>query len=300
MNPEEKEVIYGICHEYKDIFYNENIPLTFTNEVKHRIRTENEDPIYIKPYRQPPSQTREIKEQVDKLLRDNIIQPSHSPWSAPVHLVPKKADASGEKKFRMVVDYRKLNDVTLDDKYPIPNISDIFDKLGKSIYFTTLDLASGYHQIEVDELDRPKTAFSTEFGHYEFSTMPFGLRTAPAIFQRAMDNILRGLQGTQCLVYLDDIIIFSSTLEEHVTKLRKIFTVLRRANLKVQLDKSEFLRKSVLYLGHTITKEGLKPNDDKIKAVLEYPMPKNQKEIKSLLRSCRILSPFHKRLCKDY
>lgn len=296
MNEEERQEIINICYEFRDIFYHDEIPLTFTNEVKHNIRTKNEDPIYIKPYRQPPSQTREIKNQVEQLLKHNVIQPSFSPWSAPVHLVPKKLDASGEQKYRMVVDYRKLNEITLDDKYPLPNINDLFDKLGNSIYFTTLDLASGYHQIEISSSDIPKTAFSTQFGHFEFTRMPFGLKTAPATFQRAMDNILRGLQGIHCLIYLDDIIIFSKNLTEHIIKLRKVFDVLRKANLKIQLDKSEFLRKEVLYLGHTITNEGLKPNEDKIKAVLNYPIPKTPREIKGFLG----LVGYYRRFIKDF
>lgn len=296
MNQEERKCISELCKEYKDIFYSDQLPLSFTNQVKHFIRTKNEDPIYVKPYRQPPVQTQEIKNQVEKLLKNNVIQESHSPWNAPVHLVPKKMDASGETKFRMVIDYRRLNDITTDDKYPLPNITDLFDKLGKSKYFTTLDLANGYHQIEINESDRQKTAFSTEAGHYEFLRMPFGLKTAPATFQRAMDNVLRGLQGLHCLVYMDDIIIYSTSMQEHVKDLRSIFDRLREANLKVQLDKSEFLRKEVLYLGHTITDQGLKPNDDKIKAVLNYPLPKTVTEIKSFLG----LVGYYRRFIKDF
>ena len=139
----------------------------------------------------------------------------------------------------------------------------MFDKLGLSCYFTTLDLVSGYHQIEVKEDERQKTAFSTNAGHFEFTRMPFGLKTAPATFQRTMDNVLRGLQGIHCLVYLDDIIVYSVSLQEHISKLRTVFDRLRQTNLKIQLDKSEFLRKEVLYLGHTITSDELKPNNDK-------------------------------------
>lgn len=296
MNEEEQKCISELCRDYKDIFYSDKLPLSFTNQVKHVIRTKNEDPIYVRPYRLPPVQTQEIKSQVEKLLQNNVIQESHSPWNAPVHLVPKKMDASGEPKFRMVIDYRRLNDITTDDKYPLPNITDLFDKLGKAKYFSTLDLANGYHQIEINEEDRQKTAFSTEAGHYEFLRMPFGLKTAPATFQRAMDNILRGLQGLHCLVYMDDIIIYSTSMQEHIRDLKSIFDRLRQANLKVQLDKSEFLRKEVLYLGHTITDQGLKPNDDKIKAILDYPLPKTVTEIKSFLG----LIGYYRRFIKDF
>lgn len=296
MNEEEKEVMEKICEEYKDIFYCEDIPLSFTNQVKHKIRTKNEDPIHIRAYRLPPCQTAEIKKQVDKMLKDNVVRESYSPWSAPVHLVPKKMDASGTKKWRMVVDYRRLNDITIDDKYPLPNINDLFDMLGKSMYFTTLDLASGYHQIEVQEEDREKTGFSTPFGHFEFNRMPFGLKTAPATFQRAMNNVLKGLQGLHCLVYLDDVIIFSKSLQEHSQKLKAVFDRFRETNLKVQLDKSHFLRKEVLYLGHTITRDGLKPNTDKIDAILNYPLPKTTTEIKSFLG----LLGYYRKFIRDF
>lgn len=294
-NDEERNKIYNLCKDYKDIFYCDQLPLTFTNQVKHQIRTKNEDPIYVKQYRQSPAQAEEINRQVNKLLSEDIIQESHSPWSAPVHLVPKKMDASGEVKYRMVIDYRRLNDITIDDKYPLPNINDLLDKLGKSTYFSTIDLASGYHQIEVEKADRQKTAFTAN-GHYEFKRMPFGLKTAPATFQRTMDNVLRGLQGLHCMVYLDDVIVFSTSLEEHIRKLRLIFDRLRLNNLKIQLDKTEFLRKEVLYLGHVITEHGLKPNNDKIEAVLKFPLPKTTTEIKSFLG----LVGYYRRFIPDF
>lgn len=146
------------------------------------------------------------------MLSQGIIKPSFSPWSAPVWIVPKKRDASNVQKWRLVIDYRKLNDKTISDKYPIPNISDILDKLGRSLYFTTLDLASGFHQIEMHLKDVGKTAFTVDGGHFEFVRMPFGLKNAPSTFQRIMDNVLKDLIGTVCLVYLDDIIVYSTSL----------------------------------------------------------------------------------------
>ena len=183
----------------------------------------------------------------------------------------------------MVIDYQKLNDKTITDKFPIPNITDILDRLGRCKYFTTLDLASGYHQIEVNEKDMPKTAFNVENGHYEFTRMPFGLKNAPSTFQRLMNHILKDLVGKECLVYLDDIIILGSSLEEHIQNLEKVFKVLQEANLQVQLDKSEFLKTEVEYLGHVVTPEGVKPNPNKINAIKKFPIPKTQTEIKQFL-----------------
>ena len=284
LNHEEKREIIKICKEFIDIFYNENVPLTFTNKIRHKIRTTDQVPIYTKSYRYPFIHRQEVENQIKKMLDQNIIEPSNSPWSSPLWVVPKKADASGKQKWRVVVDYRKLNEKTVDDKYPLPNITDLLDKLGKCQYFTTLDLASGFHQIEMsDESDIEKTAFSTEKGHYAFKRMPFGLKNAPATFQRVMDNVLRGIADEKCLVYLDDIIIFSTSLQEHIERLRCVFQRLRDSKFKIQLDKSEFLRKEVAYLGHIVTPDGVKPNPDKIIAIQNFPIPKTSKQIKSFL-----------------
>lgn len=140
------------------------------------------------------------------MLQQNIIRPSKSPWSSLIWVVPKESDASGKPKWRLVVDFRKLNQKTVDDKYPIPNITDVLDKLRKCHYFTTLDLANGFYQIEMEPKDIPKTAFNIEHGHFEFLRMPMGLKNAPSTFQRVMDDVLRDLQNQICLVYLDDII----------------------------------------------------------------------------------------------
>lgn len=150
------------------------------------------------------------------MLTQGIIRPSESAWSTPILIVPKNIDASGKQKWRLVVDFRKVNEKTIDDKYPIQNISDVLDKLGKCKYFTTVDLASGFYQVEMDPLDIPKTAFNVEHGHFEFLRMPIGLKNSPSTFQRVMDNILRGLQRQACMVYLDDIIVLSTSLQEHM------------------------------------------------------------------------------------
>lgn len=161
-NSEEKNALRKLCFEYRDIFYSTHIPLTFTNEVRHKIKLTDETPIFTKTYRYPEIHKAEVKSQIQKMLDQGIIQNSVSPWSAPIWIVPKKLDASGMRKWRLVCDYRKLNDKSISDKYPLPNINDMLDKLGKSQYFTTLDLANGFHQIEMDQNDIQKTAFSTE------------------------------------------------------------------------------------------------------------------------------------------
>lgn len=283
LNEEESKSLDKTILEYSDIFYIEGDPLTFSNHTKHSIPTTSNVPIHTKTYRFPQIHEDEVKTQVKKMLDQDIIQPSSSPWTSPIWVVPKKHDASGKQKWRLVIDYRKLNDVTVGDSYPLPNITEILDKLGHSQYFTTLDLASGFHQLEVQPEDIPKTAFSTPYGHYEYKRMPFGLKNAPATFQRVMDSVLCGLQGERCFVYLDDIVVFASSLQEHQQKLEEVFYRLRKYQLKVQPDKCEFLRREVAYLGHIISNEGVKPNPDKIKAVEEFPVPKSCKDIKAFL-----------------
>lgn len=182
----------------------------------------------------------------------------------------------------MVIDYRKLNEKTISDAYPLPNIIDILDQLGGAKYFT-LDLASGFHQIPMDSESKFKTAFSTPYGHYEFNKMPFGLKTAPATFQRMMDLVLSGLQGIELFVYMDDIVVYGNLLEEHSRKLRILLARLQNAGLTLQPDKCHFLRKEIVYLGHAITKEGVKPDSRKIKAVKEFPVPRTKKSIKQFL-----------------
>lgn len=160
LNDEERKRILDLCKKFNDIFYNENSSLSFTNAIKHNIRTTDETPVFARSFRHPYKMKDEIQKQVQKLLDNDVIQPSISPYSAPVWIVPKKTDASGQKKFRMVIDYRKLNEKTIEDKYPIPRIDEILDNLGKCSYFSTLDLAQGFHQIEMDKNSIEKTAFT--------------------------------------------------------------------------------------------------------------------------------------------
>lgn len=296
LNDLEKSKIIPLCHEFKDIMYYENCDLTFTSQTKHYIRTTNDRPIYAKSFRHPPAMLPEIQNQIQKLLDNKIIQPSISPYSAPVWIVPKKADASGKQKFRLVIDYRKLNEATIENKYPLPRIEEILDNLGKCTYFTTLDLAQGFHQIEMSPDSIEKTAFTVNNGHFEYLRMPFGLKNAPATFQRMMDEILREYLYKFCFVYMDDVVIFSKSLPEHIDHIKKIFKTLREVNLKVQLDKSEFLSKEVAFLGHIITPEGIKPNPSKIEAIQRYPMPKSTKEIKSFLG----LIGYYRRFIKNF
>ncbi|GJQ86387.1 hypothetical protein Trydic_g8477, partial [Trypoxylus dichotomus] len=230
------------------------------------------------------------------MLKQNIITPSSSPWNSPVWIVPKKADASGRKKWRIVIDYRKLNEISVGDSYPLPNIIDILDQLGHSKYFTTIDLTSGFHQIPMDPEDASKTAFSVPTGHYQFQRMPFGLRNAPSTFQRLMNTVPAGIQNSRCFVYLDDIVVYGADLQTHNSRLKEVFDRLAMYNFKIQPDKCEFLRKEVMYLGHLITENGVKPDPSKVEAVQQYPQPKSQNDIRSFLG----LAGYYRRFISDF
>ena len=222
------------------------------------------------------------------MLDQGVVRPSTSPWSSPIVMVQKK-----DGSWRFCVDYRKVNAVTRQDAYPLPRIDASWTG---SAYFTTLDLASGYWQVELDNEAKEKSAFSTPSGHFEFNVMPFGLTNAPATFQRLMECVLAGLTPSECLVYLDDIIVFSTSFAEHLSRLQAVFRRLQHAGLKLKPNKCYFATKEVRYLGHIVTAEGVKPNPAKTKAVSTYPVPQDVHELRQFLG----LANYYRRFVKDY
>lgn len=271
--------------------------LTCTDLITHRIPTlPNVPAVNTRPYRLPEANRKEVDRQVQEMLEQGIVQPSNSSWNSPLLLVPKKPDAEGNKKWRVVVDFRKVNEITIGDSYPLPNITDILDQLGHSQYFSTLDLASGYHQIPMDPMDRHKTAFTTPYGFFEYTRMPFGLKSAGSSFQRLMNAVLTGLQGIKCFVYLDDIVIYGKSLSDHNQKLCEVFDRLREANLKLQPEKCHFLNKEIIYLGHIVGTDGIRPDPGKFDAVKNFSPPKTPRQIKSFLG----LTGYYRRFIKDY
>ena len=200
-------------------------------------------PIAKKPYTLALKHYDWVKEEIDKLLEAGVIRESHSSWSAPIVVVPK-----GDGGKRLCVDYRALNAITRTYVWPMPRVEDIFSKLDKAKFFTTLDLRSGYHHIALDKDNIKKTAFVTPFGKYEYMKVPFGLAQAPAYFQNLMNRVLNGLHFT--LASLDDVIIFSETEEQHLKHIQIVLTRLRQANLKLKKSKCAFFKKELHYLGH--------------------------------------------------
>ncbi|KAL4085097.1 hypothetical protein QTP88_027389 [Uroleucon formosanum] len=297
MDNEQRQSILEICEHYQDIFYLTGDTLTCTDTLTHKINIpENKEPIYKRPYRLPHAQMAEIDSQIKQMEKDDIIEPSFSPWNAPLLLVKKKLDASQIPKFRIVVDFRALNKVTINEYHPLPNITEILDQLGQCNLFSIIDLASGFYQIKLDEKSKELTAFSTNQGHWHFKKMAMGLKTSPCSFQRLMNNVMAGIVGIKCLVYLDDIIIYGKGLLDHNEKLRDVFERLRNHNLKIQPTKCEFLKQQCMYLGHIISENGIRPDPEKIKSVLQFPIPTSVKEIKSFLG----LSGYYRKFIKSY
>ena len=242
-------------------------------EVQHEIVTGDSPPIR-QPVRRIPFALREkVAGLVDEMLRGGVIRESASP----VVLVKKK---SGDLRF--CVDYRRLNAVTRKDVFPTPRIDDLLDQIGGKKVFSTLDAKSGYWQIQMESSSREKTAFITQHGLFEFRVMPFGLCNAPATFQRLMQRVLAGLESF-CSVYIDDIIVFLETVEEHGDHLYQIFQRLRRLRLKLHPEKCKFAWPSVGYLGHVISGEGIAPNPEKIRAVQNFPVPTLVKAVRQFL-----------------
>ena len=238
------ERLQSLLFEYGGVISLGDDDLGCTDVVKHRIDTGDAAPIRQRARKLPFNQRGEMQHLVGQMLSRNIIEPAQGPWSSPVILVKKKDGST-----RFCVDFRKVNQVTKKDAQPLPRIDDTLDTLGKAQWFSTLDLASGYWQVEVEPADREKTAFATAHGLYQFRVMPFGLCNAPGTFQRLMEHVLAGLHWTSCLVYLDDIIIFSQTVSDHLQKLQEVLARLQKAGLKIKPSKCFLMQRSVHYLG---------------------------------------------------
>lgn len=296
LNKEQNWQLNSIIKNCPNLFSEPNEKLTYTTTVRGEIRTTTNNPVYSKTYPYPMALKNEVERQVNELLEDGIIRPSKSPYNSPVWIVPKKLDASGERKFRMVIDYRKLNAITIPDKYPIPEINEVLANLGKNKWFTIIDLKSGFHQIPLRNSDIEKTAFSINNGKFEFTRLPFGLKNAPSIFQRALDDILREHIGKRCYVYIDDIVIFGKNEAEHFKNIELVFRTLENANMKVQLDKCEFLQKEIEFLGFVVGVNGIKTNPKKVQAIANFPTPKTLKDLRSFLG----MSGYYRRFIKDY
>ena len=262
---------------YAHVFSSKLKPLTPCKVEPIRIITEGE-PICQRAYRTPLTKRQNISTAIDEMLAQGIIQPSCSPWASPVTLVPK-SDGS----IRFCVDYRKLNQVSKRDRYPLPLTGDIFAQMEGTSVFSTIDLKSGFHQILVHPADRERTAFICHRGLYEFVRMPFGLANGPSHFQRAMDLVFRDMLGKLVLVYIDDIVIFSKNMQEHVQHLELVFKKLAEYGLQIKPEKCKFALTEINLLGYVLNSQGLRANPEKTSAIYNMPPPRTVKQVRSFL-----------------
>ena len=276
----EQRLLDSILDEFHDVFPDELPPhLPPTRNIDHQIDLiPGAAPVSIPPYRLSRLEEEEIARQLKEYLSMGHIRVSKSPWGAPVLLVKKK-----EGSWRMCINYRRLNKMTIRNAYPLPRADDLIDRLHGARYFTKIDLRTGYHQIRIAEDDIPKTAFRTRYGHYEFLVMPFGLTNAPATFQQTMNDIFRDQLGHFVVVFLDDILVYSRTLQEHVEHVRFVLQKLRNHSFYAKHSKCEFFQRSIVYLGHLVTERGLEIEPSRIEKVKLWPVPRNIRELRSFL-----------------
>ncbi len=266
----------ALLMKYHSLFAKTDLDVGCTNLITHEIPLLDETPVR-QPYRRiPPSQYEVVRAHIKQLLDSQIIRESSSPYSSPIVLVQKK-----DGGLRMCVDYRQLNSKTRKDAFPLPRIEKSLDGLAGAKWFSTLDLASGYSQVEVAEKDRAKTAFCTPFGLFEFNRMPFGLCNAPSTFQRLMERMFGDCRYQSVLLYLDDLIVFSSSVQQHLKRLEEVFSRLQKQRLKIKMSKCHFFQTQVKYLGHVVSTEGVSTDPDKVAAVRDWRTPSNLAELRS-------------------
>ena len=276
---------------YSDVFAKSTEDLGCTDIAQHEINTGSAKPVRSPPRWVPIAFREEESVEIGRMLKNGIIQESTSPWAAPIVLVRKK-----DGTVRFCVDYRKLNSLTHRDAYPLPRIDECLDCLEGSSWYSTLDLQSGYFQLKVKEEDRPKTAFVTRDGLFEFLVMPFGLCNAPSTFERAMELILHGLQWSHLLVYLDDVIVIGKTFNEHLGRLEEVFKRFSTNGLKIKPSKCHLCKDQVAFLGHVMSKDGVSTDPQKVGKVSSWPQPQTVTEVRGFLGLCG----YYRKFVKDF
>ncbi|CAF4624019.1 unnamed protein product, partial [Rotaria socialis] len=296
---QDQQQLRFILQQHKKIFDLSNVTQANTH-MQHTINTGDSLPISSRPYPRTVEQRRELQDEIQKMLQTNQIRPSNSPWSSPV-IIHKKKDGG----IRFLVDYRKLNSVTKKDSFPQPTTEELLHRLGGHCFYTKLDLKSGYFQLPIHETDKEKTAFITQDGLWEFNVLPQGIMNGPPTFQRTMHNLLGYGRWDYVMVYLDDILIFSRSFNEHKKHLNEILSILAKANFQVNPDKCSIAVQEIDFLSHTINEQFIKPNGNKITAIIDLPAPTTLKEANEFLGKinwyrkfipdfARIAAPLHK------
>jgi len=279
LSDEQLEQGKRLLHQFRDVFSTSYTDIGHTTAVRHHIDLVENTQFKQRHRRIPPAMFDEVRDHLRQLLAAGIIRRSHSPWSSNVVLCRKK-----DVKLRMCIDYRQLNTNTINDSYALPRSEEILEALGENHYYTVLDMKSGYHQVEVEESHKQRTVFTVgPLGFYEFNRLPFGLVNSPAKYQRLMEEGPGDLHLDICFIYLDDLIIFSKTYEEHLDRIQRVLQRLRESGLKLSPTKCTFFQEKVKYIGHIVAKDGIKPDPDKIEKVSNWPRPTTPEEVRQFL-----------------
>ena len=288
----QKNIVRRLVSNIPEVFALDDEILPSTHLMKFKIATGDAAPIRQRAYRLPQFQRKPLGELLGKLRREGIIRPSSSEWAAPVLMVPKKTQG----QYRLCVDYRRLNEVVKSDSYPLPRIDDLLDRLEGSKVFSTLDLKWGYHQCQIEESDIPKTAFICCEGLFEYTKMAMGLKNAPSCFQRLLETVFADMLGKGVLVYIDDLILFTNTEEEHELLLEKVFKRLVQAGLSLKPEKCHYFQAEIEYLGHVVSDKGLFPLQANIQKILDYKPPATVRQLRGFLG----LASYYRKFIRDF
>lgn len=292
VDAEQKLQLEEFIKSQRSVFSLSDNSLGFTNLVKHKIQLSDCTPFKQKHRRVPPSMYEELKSHLQQLLDTKVIKRSNSPWSSNIVIARKK---SGE--LRLCIDYRQLNLRTIKDSYALPRIEEVLDCLSESKYFTVLDMKSGYHNIEVEEEHKPRTAFSVgSLGLYQYERMPFGLTNAPATYQRLMEELFGDINHKECVIFLDDIVVYAPTFEEHLKRLKHVFEKIKDSGMLLSPKKCHFCRKQTKYLGHVISADGVETDPDKTDKVKNWPRPTNVDEVRKFVS----FAGYYRRFVKNF
>lgn len=283
----DKNNLFQLLLQYSDCFASSVKDVGVTNLGEMRIKLTTDTPVNKKPYRLAYSEKKIVAKKINELLDSNIIRESSSEYASPIILVKKK---NGD--FRLCVDYRSLNAITVKERFPLPHIDDQLSKLANKKVFTSLDLFSGYHHIKIHPDSIDKTAFVTPDGSYEFLRVPFGLANAPAVFMRVIQKLVNMVGSDELICFMDDMLLSTADVSDGLALLENVLINLRQCNLKLNIKKCSFLKSSVLFLGHEISSEGIRPGDQKIRAVFDFKIPENLHELRQFLGLCSYFRKF--------
>ncbi|EGT31788.1 hypothetical protein CAEBREN_31619 [Caenorhabditis brenneri] len=287
---EEKSRLQNLLDQYSDVFSKNQYDLGSSKTDPVHIYTTTEVPVRGRPYRVPVKFQADLEKQINGLLKSGRITESNTPWISPIVIVKKKNGS-----LRVCLDFRKLNEVTIPDNYPLPRIDAIVERVGHMKFFSSLDMANGYLQLRLDDESSYKCGFTTENRVYAYSHLPFGLKSAASYFQRALKTVLDGMDH-EVMLYIDDVLIISKTYDEHLDTLERVLQRFRQYNLKVSPKKCDLVRKSIVFLGHQINEENYEPNKSNVSAIVNMPTPSNINELRRFIG----MTGFFRRFVKDY